>query len=230
MLSKNIILVVVALILNTCSCFSQDTQGMFMYQVDGNKYEKLNYDKKGSVISKQIIEAGKIQKKGNKYILPVKIISYNEAGKLENTYETNYSCEPSAGKLFIHIFPLSDKQNYTNVSVKLLTEDDFYPIGMSTKNPLPDISFSMNSEGGLLGFFGANSKIKISDRKITNEGMKSKNYHIKEKIEIKAYMFGVKIKDINYTVEEIFNQVTGIVKQEYKESSGEYFVITLVKS
>ncbi len=230
MLSKNIILVAVAVILNTCSSFSQDTQSMFMYQVDGNKYEKTSFGKKGNITSTQKIEAGTVQKKGSKYILPVKLFSYDEDGKLKDTYETNYSCDPSSGKLFMHVFPLSDIQKHTNVSVRLLSENDFYPIGMRGKDTLPDIFFSMDIESGVLSFFGANSKIKISDRKIFTEERESQNYYIKEKIEIKAYLFGLKINTINYVVDEIFNPVTGIIKQEYKENSGAYFIITLIKS
>lgn len=229
--SKNfIILVVVALILNTYSTFSQDTQGMFMYQVDGNKYEKTSYNKKGNIISTQKIEAGTVQKKGSKYILPVKIFSYDKYGKLKDNYETNYSCEPSASRVFMNVFPLSDKNNNTNVSVRLLSGNDFYPKGIKVNQELPDIYFSMDIEGGVLGFFGANSKINISDRKISNEAMESQNYHIKEKIEIKAYMFGAKIRTITYSVEETFNPVNGIIKQDYKESSGESFSIILIKA
>ncbi|MEO6902664.1 MAG: hypothetical protein ABI315_05870 [Bacteroidia bacterium] len=229
--SKNIIiLAIIALMLNADFIFSQNIQEMFMYQIDGNKYEKTSYDKKDNIISTQIIEAGTVQKKGSKYILPVKIFSYDKDGKLEDTYETNYSCEPSEGKLFMHVFPLSNKENYTNVSIRLLSENNFYPVDMGVKNLLPDISFSMDIEGGVLGFFGANSKINISDRKISNEEIESKNYYIKEKMEINAYMFGFKIKTINYSVKETFNFLTGIIQQEYRKNSGEYFVITLIKS
>lgn len=231
MQSKNIIpQVIIALFLNVCSTFSQDTQGMFVYQVDGNKYEKVSYDKKGKILNTQKIEAGIVQKKGSNYLLPVKIFSYDANGKLKDTYETNYICEPSENKLFMHVFPLSDKQKYTNVSVRLLSENDFYPIGKREMDALPDISFSMDIQGGLLGFFGANSKINISERKIFNEEKEPKNYRINEKVEIKAYILGVKIRTINYTVTELFNPVIGILKQEFKESSGELFTITLFQS
>lgn len=199
---------------------AQQNKQMFMFQVDGNKYEKRSFDKNGKMVSKQIVEAGSVYQKGTKNILPVKILSYDRKGKLKDTYQTNYTCNPLESSLFMYIFQLSDNQSYTDVSVQLLSKNDFYLQGIKVNDALPNISFSMDIEGGVLGFFGANSKIKISGRKILAEESTLQNFRIHEKIQIKAYMFGFNISTINYTVSEIFNTTKGIVKQEYKEDSG----------
>jgi hypothetical protein len=221
-------LLIVLIQLSSHPLVAQQNKQMFMYQVDGNKYEKRSFDNEGGLTSKQIIEAGSVRKMESKYVLPVRISSYDEEGKLEDTYATNYSCDPSSSSLFMIVFPLSDINDNTDVSVRLLSGNDFYPQGIKVNQSLPDISFAMDIEGGVLGFVGANSKIKISDRKIFSKDEESRNYNIKEKVEIKGYVFGFNVRTINYSVEEVFNATKGIIKQEYKKDSGEYFNITLL--
>lgn len=49
-------------------------------------------------------------------------------------------------------------------------------------------------------------------------------------MDIEGGMLGFEFSSVNYPVEEIFNTSRGIIKQVYKEDSGEYFTIILIKS
>ena len=79
----------------------------------------------------------------------------------------------------------------------------------------------MTFDSGLLNFFGSKSIIKIYDRKL-NE---NKNI-ITSKINIKAYAWGIRIKQLNYTVNEKLNAQGLLNFQKFTEEDNSYFTMT----
>tara|TARA_B100000508_G_scaffold140822_1_gene143648 strand:+ start:3109 stop:3333 length:225 start_codon:yes stop_codon:yes gene_type:complete len=72
-----------------------------------------------------------------------------------------------------------------------------------------------------LNFFGSKSTIKIYDRKFNN----SEN-NINSKINIKAYAWGIRIKQLNYTVNEKLNGNGLLTFQKFTEEDNSYFTMT----
>jgi hypothetical protein len=85
---------------------------------------------------------------------------------------------------------------------------------------LKDIKLEMSFDSGLLNFFGSKSIIKIYDRKLED----GKNT-IKSKINIKAYAWGIRIKQLNYTVIEKLNEKGLLTFQKFSEADNSYFTI-----
>ena len=85
---------------------------------------------------------------------------------------------------------------------------------------LEDIELEMSFDSGLLNFFGSKSIIKIYDRKFNN----SEN-NINSKINIKAYAWGIRIKQLNYTVIEKLNKKGLLTFQKFTEEDKSYFTI-----
>jgi len=85
---------------------------------------------------------------------------------------------------------------------------------------LEDIELEMSFDSGLLNFFGSKSIIKIYDRKLSS----NKN-DIKSKISIKAYAWGIRIKQLNYIVNEKLNGKGLLTFQKFTEDDGSYFTM-----
>ena len=81
-----------------------------------------------------------------------------------------------------------------------------------------DISF----DSGLMNFFGSKSTIKIYDRK---KEINNRSLSIKSKISIKAYAFGIRIKQLNYLLTEKLNSNGLLTYQKFIENDGSYFTM-----
>jgi hypothetical protein len=86
---------------------------------------------------------------------------------------------------------------------------------------LEEIELEMSFDSGLLIFFGSKSIIKIYDR--TLESNKHDN---NSKINIKAYAWGIRIKQLNYTVNEKLNENGLLTFQKFTEEDNSYFTMT----
>lgn len=206
---------------------AQVNKQMFMFQVDGNNYTKKSYNNKNELISSQIFKVGEIKNEEGLRTMKLKVYSYDKNNKLKDSAEIKYTCKPSVGEIFMNVIPFAEYSVNKIVKIELGSNDTFYPTTWQIGKEMDDISFSLSLEGGVLGTFGSSSKNRIYDRKITAYDTLKNTYTITSNIEIKTYMFGLRMDTIEYTLEETIHPQKGIVKQYFKESTGEYFIIKL---
>jgi hypothetical protein len=223
------VLLVVLMQASTIPLVAQHNKQMFMFQIDGNNYEKKSYDKKGKLKSSQIFKVGKVKKEKEQYSMPLKVYAYDKHGKLKDSAKTEYTCKPSNHQVLMNVFPFAEYSANKTVKIELNNGNEFYPANWETGKDIQEISFELTLEGGVLGAFGTSSKIKIYDRKITTYDSVSNTYTITAKMQIKAYMFGVRMDTIEYTIKETVHPQKGIVTQYFRQSNGEYFTIELKK-
>ena len=115
------------------------------------------------------------------------------------------------------VFPFyNPKKMATEINVTSKNFKELYDL-----NNLGDIELEMSFDSGLLNFFGSKSVIKIYDR--TLEGNKT---NINSKINIKAYAWGIRIKQLNYTVNEKLNGNGLLTFQKFTEEDNSYFTMT----
>lgn len=113
-------------------------------------------------------------------------------------------------------FPFSNpKSKETEISTTSKNFKVLYDLGN-----LRDIELEMSFDSGLLNFFGSKSIIKIYDRKLENN---EKNIY--SKINIKPYAWGIRLKQLNYTVNEKLNEKGLLTFQKFTESDGSYFIM-----
>ena len=223
---KLIILLVVLILTETQSLYAQQNKQMFIFQIEGNNYIKKNYDKKGELINSQTFVVGKIRKNKEEYLMSLKTYLYNKKGEFEDSTSTKYSCKPSDNKVLMNIFPFASFSSNKTVKVAL-SNGELYPKNIVEGGKLGQVTFSASIEGGTAGAFGSSTKIKIYDRQIVKVNDNQGTYHITSKVEIKAYMFGIKLVSIAYLVKEIISKQKGILEQTFKKNTGEYFTIKL---
>ena len=118
-------------------------------------------------------------------------------------------------------FPFSNpKSKETEINTTSEKFKELYDL-----NNLEDIVLEMTFDSGLLNFFGSKSVIKIYNR--TLEGNKN---NINSKINIKTYAWGIRIKQLNYTVNEAFNNKGLLAHQKFTEADGSYFTIKYTRA
>jgi len=86
-----------------------------------------------------------------------------------------------------------------------------------------DVEMEMKFNSGLLGFFGSKNKIKIYDRTLESDENWRK---IISKLKVKAYLLGIRIKQLDYAVTEKLNNQGLLSFQKFTEEDGSYFTMT----
>ncbi len=141
---------------------------------------------------------------------------FDEDKKSTDKYTTTYRCKPDEASVMVMAFPFSNpKSKETEINTISENFKKLYDL-----QNLKDIKLEMSFDSGLLNFFGSKSIIKIYDRKLED----GKNT-IKSKINIKAYAWGIRIKQLNYTVIEKLNEKGLLTFQKFSEADNSYFTI-----
>lgn len=227
--ARNILtfLVVLFIQLSVQSLIAQDNDQMFMFQIDGNTYIRKNYDIKGTFIGSQKFEVGSVTEENGKYKMTVKTYENDEKGTLTDSSKTTYICKPSSGVLLMNIFPYAVFSANKIVKIDLKNGVQFYPSKWQSGLELEDVSFSLSITGGAVGILGNSDRVKLYDRKISSYNAANNTYTIKGKVQLKVYVFGIRVNTIDYSITEIVHPENGIIKQTIKKANGEYFTIKL---
>jgi hypothetical protein len=114
-------------------------------------------------------------------------------------------------------FPFSNpKSKETEINTTSEKFKELYDL-----NNLEDIELEMTFDSGLLNFFGSKNIIKIYNRTLEDN-----ENNINSKINIKAYAWGIRIKQLNYTVNEKINGKGLLTFQKFTEEDNSYFTMT----
>ncbi|MCB0517369.1 MAG: hypothetical protein H6577_26665 [Lewinellaceae bacterium] len=218
----------------TCSLFllpllglAQNEEGMLIYQIDGNRYYRKNYDENNKLISYQSIEVGSLKTSAEKVEAKLTVITYDANDNMKGASQTVITCDPKASEVMMGIFPFAGGATNKSLKIELPKDGTLYPKGWREKAALEDYTFQLNFEGGAAGFFGTESSVSFSGRKVSQprEGV----FRIAGKMTLKAYVLGIKISTIKYDYSEDFEKNTGIVRQKFTEGNGNYFTVEIKK-
>jgi hypothetical protein len=190
---------------------------MLIGQISGRVVIRENFDENGSFLNKQIFKASETIKKNGYYEIEVVTELFDKDKKLTDKYTTTYRCRPDEASVVVMAFPFSNpKSKETEINTTSEKFKKLYDL-----DNLENIELEMTFDSGLLDFFGSKSIIKIYDRIF--EGNKNK---INSKINIKAYAWGIRIKQLNYTVNEKLNEKGLLTFQKFTEEDNSYFTMT----
>ncbi|WP_020404869.1 hypothetical protein [Gracilimonas tropica] len=209
---------------------AQQSTEMLLFEIDGNRYQKCNYNKDGQVQSSEKFMVGSIDQQTDIYRLPVKLYSYNAEGELQDSTKTIYTCKPDEQQVLLNVFPFTDYGKGSEIKVNVKDEKAFYPVNPKTDWKMKPIEFSLKIDKGLVGFLGGNSKITIYDRQVViNDTLQTGQHQINSSVDLGVYVLGVKVKGFRYRVMEIIEKNKGIIWQKFiSEEDGSYFVIRLI--
>ena len=189
---------------------------MLIGQISGRIVVRENFDDEGAFLNKQTFEAGETIRKNEYYEIKVITELFDKDRKSTDKYTTTYLCKPDEASIMVIAFPFSNpKSKETEINTTSKKFKELYDL-----DNLEDIELEMSFDSGLLNFFGSKSTIKIYDRKL--EGNKD---NIISKINIKAYALGIRIKQLNYSVNEELNGNGLLTFQKFTEADGSYFTM-----
>lgn len=190
---------------------------MLIGQISGRSVVRENFDKEGAFLNKQTFKAGETVNKNGYFEIEVITELFDKDKKSTDKYTTTYRCKPDEASVMVMAFPFSNpKSKETEINTISKNFKELYDL-----ENLEDIELEMTFNSGLLNFFGSKSTIEIYDRKLDS----NKN-NIKSKINIKAYAWGIRIKQLNYIVNEKLNGKGLLTFQKFTEEDNSYFTIT----
>ncbi|OBX23429.1 hypothetical protein ES675_06630 [Bizionia algoritergicola] len=199
-----------------CTSIIAQTE-MLIGQISDRVVIRENFDEEGAFLNKQTFDAGEIIEKNGYFEIEVITELYDKDKKSTDKYTTTYRCKPNEASVMVMAFPFSNpKSKETEINTTSANFKELYDL-----NNLEDIELEMSFDSGLLNFFGSKSTIKIYDRKLNS----NKN-NIKSKVNIKAYAWGIRIKQLNYIVNEKLNANGLLTFQKFTEEDKSYFTIT----
>ena len=192
---------------------------MLIGQISGRVIIRENFNKKGTVLNKQTFVAGETVETKEYYEIEVVTELFNKDKKSTDKYTTTYRCKPDEASIMVMAFPFSNpKSKATEINTTSNNFKELYDL-----DALEDIELEMSFDSGLLNFFGSKSIIKIYDREL-EVGQYYNN--IMSKINIKAYALSIRIKQLNYIVNEKLNGNGLLSFQKFTEEDGSYFTMT----
>lgn len=194
---------------------------MLIEQIAQKRIVREYFDQYGSLQNKQIFYTGKLEQEGDAYQIDVVAELYDEYGQLTEKYTTTYQCNPDDFNILVNVFPFADLDDET---IKVdVTSDDFqqlYDLGRGDE--LEDIHLTMSIKSGWLSFFGSRSQVTIRNR---NTEILGESIKIHSEAVIKAYMIGIRIRTINYVVQELLTNDFVLQRQQFTEEDGDWFTM-----
>jgi hypothetical protein len=192
---------------------------MFIEQLSDRLITRENYDKNNKLLNKQTFNVGKEKEINGYYEIDVISEMFNENGESTNKYSTTYRCKPEDFSVMVMAFPFSNpRSKETKFSTTSINFKELYDL-----DNLEDIEMEISFDSGMLKLFGSKSIIKIYDRVLdTSENMKI----IRSKLSVDAYAFGIRLKQLEYTVIEKLTLEGLLYSQKFTEQDGSYFTMT----
>lgn len=192
---------------------------MLIEQISGRVVVRENFDNEGAFLNKQTFEAGEAIKKDEYYEIKVVTELFDKNKKPTDKYTTTYRCKPDEESIMVMAFPFSyPKSKETEIN----TTSKNFKVLYDLEN-LEDIELEMSFDSGLLNFFGSKSVIRLYKRELQVD----QNYNnIESKINIKVYAFGIRVKQLNYTLNEKLNNDDLLTFQKFTEEDSSYFTMT----
>ena len=194
---------------------------MFIEQIAGRKIVRENFDKNGDLKGKQIFIIGALKQDGETYKVDIVTEMYDEDGQLDEKYTTTYRCNPNAFDVLLNVFPFTDPNN-KKIKIEVTSADFQQLYELSKGEKLNDLHLKMSVESGVLSFFGSKSLVTLKNRKkkVVNQSVK-----IRSEAVIEAYVMGIRIKTLNYVVEEYLTTDFVLQRQRFTENDGAYFTM-----
>lgn len=207
--------------------FTQNEEGMLIFQIDGNRYYRKNYDGNDKLISYQAIEVGSIKASAERVEAKLTVVTYDTNDNMKDASQTVITCDPATSEIIMGIFPFAGGAANTSVEIEPEGNSQIYPEDWREQNTLRDFVFNLDFKGGAAGFFGTSSKVSFTERSVNKSS--ENTYRVSGNMTLAAYIMGVRVSTIEYRYFEDLDQEAGIVYQKFTEKNGNYFTIRIIR-
>jgi len=208
--------------LTTWAKVSYGQDDMLIEQIAGRDIVRTSYNEASDQISKQKFNISNLDTVKEYLSVKIKVLLFDEKEKLTDSYTTVYVCKPDESNVLVTVFPFTLKNDAEYViEASSPGFKELYDFPDNAKK-LNDLSLEMSVKSGLLGFFGSKNRISINNR---NLEMKTGNYILTSDLMLDAYLWGIRVKSIQYQVIERLDSKKSLISQKFKNEDGSYFLI-----
>lgn len=208
--------------LSFISCISVSGQNMLIEQIAGKEVVRKAFNAHKELTAKQVFKVGVLQTTRSQLSVQLQVSLFDEKGKLKDKYLTQYTCEPGKSHVLLAVFPFARQGNAEYVieasSPGFKRLYDFEADAQS----LPDLNLEMSVKSGILSFFGSKTLLSLTNRRVSKNGS---GFELKSQLKIEAYLWGLKVKTIQYTATEILDIDKGLLSQMFMAEDGSYFLM-----
>lgn len=219
---RSTLFIILALLQFSPSFMYGQEKEMFIEQIAGKKIVRENFNDNGEQQGKQVFSIGELKQQSNIYEVDVIVEVYDSKNKLEKKYTTTYKCNPNEFDVLVNVFPFADPSD-AKIKVEVTSKDFQKMYDLNGSEKLRDIHLKMSVESGILNFFGSKNLVIIKERK---KELINTSVRIRSKAVIEAYLMGIRIKTISYTVEEYLTENFVLQRQKFTQDDEAYFSMT----
>lgn len=213
---------IIAMILLAWGRICRGQDNMLIEQIAGRDIIRKGYNEAGDKISKQKFSISNLDTLKGILSVQIRVSLFDEKDKLTDSYTTDYVCKPDESNVLLTVFPFA-RQNDAEYVIETSSPEfkELYDFSDNAKK-LNDLSVEMSVKSGLLGFFGSNNRISIKNRSLE---METGNYILTSDLTVEAYLWGLRVKSIQYEVIEMLNAEKFLMSQKFQNKSGSFFIV-----
>ncbi len=204
---------------------AQGSTEMLIGMIAGNNYTINTTDRRGKEDGWEVVKVGTTRTRAERLELPMDIFSYNEKGRLQDSTRTIYTCTPGERQMVLVLLPFATQRPKSTIRITDVNAPDLYPQKWNGTMALPDRTMSLDIEGGVAGFFGANSKVVYTGRVLTPTGPSS--YRITGTLTVSTYAWGINVSNITFRITEVIDLKVGVVRQDLHRTNGAHTTVKL---
>ncbi len=220
--ARGILSFVIIIVLLAWANICQGQENMLIEQIAGRDIVRTSYNEADDQISKQKFHISNLDTVKGYLSVEIRVLLFDEKEKLTDSYTTVYVCKPDESNVLVTVFPFALK-NDAEYAIEASSPGfkELYDFSDNAKK-LSDLSLEMSVKSGLLGFFGSRNRISIRNR---NLEMKSGNYILTSDLILDAFLWGIRVKSIQYHVTEKLSAKRWLTEQKFRNEDGSYFLI-----
>ncbi|QGY45816.1 hypothetical protein GM418_19700 [Maribellus comscasis] len=213
---------IIAMILLAWVRICQGQDNMLIEQIAGRDIIRKGYNEAGDQISKQKFSISNLDTVDGFLSVKIRVSLFDKKDKLTDSYTTDYVCKPDESNVLVTVFPFA-RQNDAEYVIETSSPEfkELYDFSDNAKK-LNDLSVEMSVKSGLLGFFGSKNRISIKNRSLE---METGNYILTSDLTVEAYLWGIRVKSIQYEVIEMLNAEKFLMRQKFQNKSGSFFIV-----
>lgn len=226
--ASHLTLALCALLVGWTAPAASQSATMPLLLIEGNQYSRESFDENGRLDESQRMEIGRVVQSADEIELAVKVYPTNGTGLPADTIRTTIRCQVLEANMVMSVLALIGADG-RSVRIGVSGGEILYPASPAVGS-LPSVELRATVEQGVVGFFGGQSRISLSNRTVQRPDGQAGGYSLTTRIDLAFYVFRVRVRSRSYQMEETVEPDRGLVRQVLTASDGGSIVLTLADS
>ena len=205
-------------------------QQMPLALVEGSRYTRQSVSAEGAEGACQTLDVGPVTVTvtGDEMAATLTVRSCDEDAA--DASETTIRCRVDEARMVMNVVALLGPEG-RDLALRVTGDALFYPGPPAQRVALDDVTLEANVERGALGFLGGRSRVDFQNRvaRPSATDAPAGAYTVTETVRLRAYVLGVRVKNVRYRAEETLLSGGRLVRQVLTSSDGGSIVLALAE-